>query len=191
MVVDEDPETDQDSITRDEYRERIRSRSRGQASSGRRRAIQTQEQLLGIESRHGGHNALDGLPMEDSCGSDTFLHLVRTHYEDEAGSGYLHQASDRGQGHHDRRNRFFQTRDFNYVSNMVDAHMLVSNRLIDQKEGGFDVWTIGAGRESTLKELIEIIVEKAHSKSKIVHKEFRPGEDGPSMPVDRERRKGS
>ena len=71
-----------------------------------------------------------------------------------------------------------QTRDFNYVSNMVDAHLLLSKRLLEQTKGGFGVWNIGAGREMSLKELIDIIRSLSNSSSAVEYKPWRPGEEG-------------
>jgi nucleoside-diphosphate-sugar epimerase len=75
-----------------------------------------------------------------------------------------------------------QTRDFNYVSNMVDVLMKImgSQWYSDGKlkPGKCDIWNIGEGKERSIKEFVDLVISITNSKSKIEHKPWRPGEEG-------------
>ena len=67
-----------------------------------------------------------------------------------------------------------QTRDFNFVENLVDGFLLVGTR--DEAVG--DVWNVGSGVETTIKDLVVLIHRLTESKSelKIGALPYRPGE---------------
>jgi UDP-glucose 4-epimerase len=65
-----------------------------------------------------------------------------------------------------------QTRDFNYVGNTVEA----MSRVIQSDVQG--LWNVASGREVSIRELAEKIIELAGSKSRLVQKPWRPGEKG-------------
>jgi nucleoside-diphosphate-sugar epimerase len=66
-----------------------------------------------------------------------------------------------------------QTRDINYVKNVAEA---ILNSLASPMKGG--TWNIGSGKEISIRELAELIVKLTGSKSRIVFKPWRPGEQG-------------
>lgn len=70
-----------------------------------------------------------------------------------------------------------QTRDFNYAGNMVQAILTVTSRIARASQE-FDVWNIGSGEETSLKQLVETILKVTKSSSKIVNKPWRLGEEG-------------
>jgi UDP-glucose 4-epimerase len=65
-----------------------------------------------------------------------------------------------------------QSRDFNYVGNTVEA----MSRVIQSDAQG--LWNVASGREVSIRELAEKIIELAGSKSRLVQKPWRPGEKG-------------
>ena len=65
-----------------------------------------------------------------------------------------------------------QTRDLNYVGNTIDAVV----KVIHSNARG--LWNIASGREISIRELAEKIIELAVSSSKLVQKPWRPGEKG-------------
>lgn len=67
-----------------------------------------------------------------------------------------------------------QTRDFNYVDNMVEAIKTV----ISTPKEGFNVWNIGSGTEWSLRDLVDKILAISGSSSKVEYKPWRPGEEG-------------
>ncbi len=71
----------------------------------------------------------------------------------------------------------YQTRDFNYVGNMVQAILKVASRLAKSPKE-YDVWNVGSGEETSLKQLVETIIDVTGSSSKAVNKPGRPGEEG-------------
>jgi nucleoside-diphosphate-sugar epimerase len=71
-----------------------------------------------------------------------------------------------------------QSRDFNYVMNMVHAIDLILNSKV--KSGTFN---IGSGVEITIKELAEHIIRISGSPSKVVNGPWRPGEQGIKLNV--------
>lgn len=71
-----------------------------------------------------------------------------------------------------------QSRDFNYVKNMVSAI-----RLILQGGAQSGTFNIGSGLELSIKELAEHIIRIAGSSSKIVNGPWRPGEKGIKLNV--------
>jgi UDP-glucose 4-epimerase len=66
-----------------------------------------------------------------------------------------------------------QTRDINYVKNVAKA---ILSALSSSMSKG--TWNIGSGRETSIKELAELIIKITGSKSEIVSKPWRPGERG-------------
>jgi nucleoside-diphosphate-sugar epimerase len=66
-----------------------------------------------------------------------------------------------------------QTRDVNYVKNTANA---ILNALESPLKHG--TWNIGSGKETSVRELAELIVKLAGSKSEITNKPWRPGERG-------------
>ncbi len=75
-----------------------------------------------------------------------------------------------------------QTRDFNYVGNMVEAILKVTSRLYSEDELPkgqiFNVWNIGMGEEITLKDFVGLVLQATDSKSEIQYKPWRPGQEG-------------
>lgn len=76
-----------------------------------------------------------------------------------------------------------QTRDFNYVDNMVDAILKVTQMQHEGNSegrtlGGFHVYNIGSGVEMSLKGLVLRILSITGIHSEIVYKAWRPGEEG-------------
>jgi hypothetical protein len=69
-----------------------------------------------------------------------------------------------------------QTRDFNYVSNIVDGIMKAIHKV--GQGDGYQVWNIGSGEETSIRQLVESIINISRSSSKIVTKPSRPGEEG-------------
>ena len=110
-----------------------------------------------------------GLPVSFIRSSTLFGPMMRT---GEVVSIFSHQAlmnepiTIEGDGS--------QTRDFNYVDNMVNAIMHV----VERPREGFNVWNIGSGTEWTLLQLVREILQLSGSKSRIVHRGWRPGEEG-------------
>ncbi len=72
-----------------------------------------------------------------------------------------------------------QSRDFNYVDNMVSGIIHALAR--PEVKGTFN---IGSGREVSIKELAELIVKLADSSSEIQTGPWRPGEQGVQLAVD-------
>lgn len=66
-----------------------------------------------------------------------------------------------------------QTRDFNYVKNTIYAMQKAM-----KPEIGHGVWNIGSGKETSIRELAEMIIKITGSNSKIVETAWRPGEKG-------------
>jgi len=62
-----------------------------------------------------------------------------------------------------------QTRDFVYVKDVVNANMLAI-------KNGSGIYNIGFGKEVTINELADKIIELAKSKSEIIHKKQREGD---------------
>lgn len=65
-----------------------------------------------------------------------------------------------------------QTRDFTYISDVIEAQKLCLENKIDEGKA----YNIGSGERIKINKLAEKIVEKTDSKSKIVHKEPRKGD---------------
>ena len=66
-----------------------------------------------------------------------------------------------------------QTRDINYVKNVARA---ILNVLESPMSKG--TWNIGSGRETSIRELAELIIRITRSTSEIISKPWRPGERG-------------
>ncbi len=66
-----------------------------------------------------------------------------------------------------------QTRDFTHVDNMVELFLRASERASEQKGQAFNA---GAGQRHTVKQLADLVVEFAKSKSKVVLGPPRPGD---------------
>jgi UDP-glucose 4-epimerase len=77
-----------------------------------------------------------------------------------------------------------QTRDWNYVGNMANAIAEVLNNNI-----GDGVYNIGTGTDMSLKEVAEKILLMTGSKSEIVYKPWRAGEQGIKLSVSIEKAK--
>lgn len=75
-----------------------------------------------------------------------------------------------------------QTRDFNYVGNMVEGIVTALNS--DYRQG---VWNIGSGREVSINELAKMIIKLTNSESKVVNTQWRPGEKGLRLSVSIEK----
>jgi nucleoside-diphosphate-sugar epimerase len=75
-----------------------------------------------------------------------------------------------------------QSRDFNYVMNMVNAIQLILKSYVHS--GTFN---IGSGVELTIKELAEQIIRISGSSSKVVNGPWRPGEQGIKLNVSIEK----
>jgi len=76
-----------------------------------------------------------------------------------------------------------QTRDFNYIANMVQAILKVTQILDEIRQnwkgfGSFNVWNIGSGEEVSLKDFVNLVLKVTGSKSEIAYKPWRPGEEG-------------
>ncbi len=73
-----------------------------------------------------------------------------------------------------------QTRDFNSIENMLGAILRVTElqRPGADLDRGFHVYNIGSGDEMSVLQLVRMIVRLTDSPSKIVHKDWRPGEEG-------------
>ena len=74
-----------------------------------------------------------------------------------------------------------QTRDFNYVDNMVGAILKVTQlQQLSEHERlrGFHVYNIGSGVEMSVLDLVRKIIQLTKSKSDVIFKEWRPGEEG-------------
>ena len=69
-----------------------------------------------------------------------------------------------------------QTRDFNYVENMVDGITKAMAKIV--KGSGYQVWNIGSGEEVSIKSLVDSIIRISASSSKIMNKPPRLGEEG-------------
>jgi nucleoside-diphosphate-sugar epimerase len=69
-----------------------------------------------------------------------------------------------------------QSRDFNYVSNMVAAMMKAIRKV--NARSGYQVWNIGSGEETSIRELVESIIRISKSSSKIINNPPRLGEEG-------------
>lgn len=76
-----------------------------------------------------------------------------------------------------------QSRDFNYVENVIDAIMLVAN----SKTTG--VYNIGSGEERTILDVAREVIESCDSKSQILSKPWRAGEKGLRLPLSVEKAK--
>jgi UDP-glucose 4-epimerase len=72
-----------------------------------------------------------------------------------------------------------QTRDFNYVGNMVGA----IQKLFNTPELRSGIFNIGSGADISLKELAEMIIKLSGSSSIITYKDWRPGEKGIKLMV--------
>lgn len=77
-----------------------------------------------------------------------------------------------------------QTRDFNYVGNMVHAIKLLFDSDITS-----GVFNIGSGADVDLQELTKMIIRLTGSKSQIEYREWRPGEKGIKLFVSLDRAK--
>ena len=69
-----------------------------------------------------------------------------------------------------------QTRDFNYVANTVDAIIQAMDKV--ENEPAYQVWNIGSGKETSVRELVGLIVRGCKSSSKILNSSPRLGEEG-------------
>jgi nucleoside-diphosphate-sugar epimerase len=72
-----------------------------------------------------------------------------------------------------------QSRDFNYVLNMVSAIM----KVIDNDSIRSGIYNIGSGVEVSIKELAEMIIKISGSPSTVVNGPWRPGEQGIKLNV--------
>jgi len=80
-----------------------------------------------------------------------------------------------------------QTRDFNYVSNMVGGMVKAIARI--SQGSGYQVWNIGSGVETSIRQLVESIIRISKSSSEIVNKPPRLGEEGRlCMSIEKARR---
>jgi nucleoside-diphosphate-sugar epimerase len=66
-----------------------------------------------------------------------------------------------------------QTRDINYVKNTANAIL----RALESPMT-YGTWNIGSGKETSVRELAELIVKLTDSRSEITNKPWRPGERG-------------
>lgn len=69
-----------------------------------------------------------------------------------------------------------QTRDLNYVSNMVEAITLAMTKVTSSS--GYQVWNVGSGEEVSIRSLVDSIIRLCGSSSEIINKPQRPGEEG-------------
>lgn len=65
-----------------------------------------------------------------------------------------------------------QTRDFVSVFDVVDALVLC----VEDERADGEIFNIGSGKETTIEDLAETIIELSNSKSKILHKAERKGD---------------
>ncbi len=77
-----------------------------------------------------------------------------------------------------------QTRDLNYVANTVNAIVRTIER---PKKSAGEVYNIGYGRETSILELAESIIELCESSSKINFRAWRPGERGLRLAMSTEK----
>jgi nucleoside-diphosphate-sugar epimerase len=69
-----------------------------------------------------------------------------------------------------------QTRDFNYVANMVEGIVRAMKKI--ERGSGYQVWNVGSGEEVSIKALVDSIIRICGSSSEIVNKPPRLGEEG-------------
>lgn len=75
-----------------------------------------------------------------------------------------------------------QTRDFNYVTNMMDAVHLASRHPNGDIDG--EIFNISSGRETSFAQLTKVIRTISQSQSTVVNKPWRPGEHGLRVVLD-------
>ena len=78
-----------------------------------------------------------------------------------------------------------QSRDFCYVGNLVEG-ILKAVDLSDSKNK-WGIFNIGSGRETTLKTLADLIIKLTDSRSEVVYKPWRPGEEGVRLSISIEK----
>jgi nucleoside-diphosphate-sugar epimerase len=80
-----------------------------------------------------------------------------------------------------------QTRDPNYILNMIDGFVQLTEAPEDKVVG--EVFHIGSGEEITIRKLAETCISVASSKSQIVEVPYRPGETGLRQKMNTEKAK--
>ena len=78
-----------------------------------------------------------------------------------------------------------QSRDFCYVGNLVEG-ILKAVDLPDSRNK-WGIFNIGSGRETTLKTLADLIIKLTDSRSEVVYKPWRPGEEGVRLSISIEK----
>jgi nucleoside-diphosphate-sugar epimerase len=77
-----------------------------------------------------------------------------------------------------------QSRDLNYVKNTATG---ILNAISAPARSG--TWNLGSGKETTIRQLAELIIRITASSSKVVEKPWRPGEQGLRLPLSIEKAK--